>query len=52
MAKLIIAFHIFFLLSFSSFSQNSLSTSGKAIINEIGDTIILRGMGLGGWMVQ
>lgn len=29
-----------------------LSTNGKAIVNENGDTIILRGMGLGGWMLQ
>lgn len=33
-------------------SQSFLSTNGKAIVNEQGDTIILRGMGLGGWMVQ
>lgn len=32
--------------------QNMLSTSGKAIVNESGDTILLRGMGLGGWMLQ
>lgn len=33
-------------------SQSFLSTHGKAIVNEQGDTIILRGMGLGGWMLQ
>ncbi len=33
-------------------SQNFLHTSGKAIVNENQDTILLRGMGLGGWMVQ
>mgnify|MGYP001437150705 FL=1 len=43
---------VFLLFSNYSFSQNFLSTSGKSIINEKGDTIILRGMGLGGWMVQ
>lgn len=32
--------------------QHFLSTSGKAIVNENQDTILLRGMGLGGWMVQ
>jgi aryl-phospho-beta-D-glucosidase BglC (GH1 family) len=32
--------------------QEFLSTNGKAIVNESGDTIILRGMGLGGWMLQ
>ncbi len=29
-----------------------LKTEGTAITNENGDTIILRGMGLGGWMLQ
>jgi len=32
--------------------QEFLSTNGKAIVNESGDTILLRGMGLGGWMLQ
>ena len=32
--------------------QEFLRTHGKAIVNESGDTIILRGMGLGGWMLQ
>jgi len=33
-------------------AQSYLSTHGQAIVNENGDTIILRGMGLGGWMLQ
>lgn len=33
-------------------AQNFLHTSGQAIVNENLDTILLRGMGLGGWMVQ
>lgn len=33
-------------------AQHFLSTQGKAIVNENQDTILLRGMGLGGWMVQ
>lgn len=33
-------------------AQGFLSTQGKAIISETGDTIIFRGMGLGGWMLQ
>jgi aryl-phospho-beta-D-glucosidase BglC (GH1 family) len=33
-------------------AQHFLSTSGQAIVNENQDTILLRGMGLGGWMVQ
>ena len=51
-------FHIYFLLvlltfcSGQSYSQGFLKTNGKAIVNEGGDTIILRGMGLGGWMLQ
>lgn len=32
--------------------QEFLGTNGKAIVNESGDTILLRGMGLGGWMLQ
>ncbi len=44
---------IFFLFAFTNGnSQEFLSTSGKAIINESGDTVILKGMGLGGWMLQ
>ena len=29
-----------------------LSTSGGSIVNESGENVLLRGMGLGGWMVQ
>lgn len=32
--------------------QAFLKTHGKAIVNEAGDTIILRAIGLGGWMLQ
>lgn len=40
-------------LGFQSYSQNNfLTTNGKAIVNQNGDTILLRGMGLGGWMLQ
>ena len=52
MAKLTNFLVLFLVLGFSSYSQNFLSTSGTSIINESGDTIIFRGMGLGGWMVQ
>ncbi len=41
-----------FLHSFSAKAQNFLQTNGTAIVNEVGDTILLRGMGLGGWMLQ
>ncbi len=33
-------------------SQAFLKAHGKAIVNEEGDTIILRAIGLGGWMIQ
>ncbi|HYG39034.1 MAG TPA: carbohydrate-binding protein [Cytophagales bacterium] len=39
-------------LSFSVQSQTYLKTEGKNIVNENGEPIILRGMGLGGWMLQ
>ena len=41
-----------FINSFSVRAQNLLQTNGTAIVNESGDTILLRGMGLGGWMLQ
>jgi endoglucanase len=40
------------IVAFQLQGQHFLSTSGKAIVNENQDTILLRGMGLGGWMVQ
>ncbi len=33
-------------------AQGFLTRQGKHIVNENGDTIILKGMGLGGWMLQ
>jgi len=33
-------------------SQGFLSTSGKKIVNEKGENVLLRGIGLGGWMLQ
>lgn len=33
-------------------AQGFLKTSGQKIINEKGEEVILRGMGLGGWMLQ
>ena len=32
--------------------QGFLRTSGTKIVNEKGENIVLRGMGLGGWMLQ
>ena len=46
-----VGFVIFLFIQQSS-AQNLLSTNGRAIVNENQDTILLRGMGLGGWMVQ
>ena len=42
------------LLFFSkqSYTQGILKANGKMIVNEKGDEIIFRGMGLGGWMLQ
>jgi len=33
-------------------TQHFLSTNGQAIVNENQDSVLLRGMGLGGWMIQ
>ncbi len=53
MNKLISIFSGFILLlTFQVNAQHFLSTNGKAIVNENQDTILLRGIGLGGWMVQ
>ena len=40
------------LIAISHVQGQFLKTKGKAIIDERGDTILLRGMGLGGWMLQ
>ena len=55
MARFLLLLTIFcaaFGSSVETFGQHFLSTNGKAIVNENQDTILLRGMGLGGWMVQ
>lgn len=36
----------------TSSAQGSLKTNGPDIVNEKGEKVILRGMGLGGWMLQ
>ena len=49
-------FLIFILIAFYNsqplIAQHLLQTDGTAIVNQNQDTIIFRGMGLGGWMVQ
>ena len=39
-------------ISVQTHAQQFLKADGKIITNEAGDTVLLRGMGLGGWMVQ
>ncbi len=50
--KIKILFSLLLLTTTSSFSQGYLKADGKNITNEKGENILLRGMGLGGWMVQ
>ncbi|MDF2187344.1 cellulase family glycosylhydrolase [Paraflavitalea sp. CAU 1676] len=48
----IIALLAIIVCSLSSSAQGYLKASGKYIVNEKGEKVILRGMGLGGWMLQ
>jgi endoglucanase len=50
MKKQLIVFFIF--CSFSSFAQGFLHKEGQNIVDEKGKNTVLRGLGLGGWMVQ
>ncbi len=52
--KIIITYIILFLFlqSMMSFSQGFLHTSGTKIVDENNNEVILRGIGLGGWMLQ
>jgi endoglucanase len=43
---------VFFFTSFITFSQGYLKTDGKKIVNGSGEEILLKGIGLGGWMLQ
>ena len=52
LSRLIFVSIIFLSFSLQNNAQGILRAEGKAIVNEVGDTIILRGMGLGGWMLQ
>lgn len=40
------------LFALQSYGQGFLKADGKLIVNEKGEKVILRGMGLGGWMLQ
>ena len=43
---------LFGLSSLSSLARGFVHTNGQAIVEGNGDTLLLKGMGLGGWMVQ
>jgi len=42
----------FLFIAIQANGQGYLKADGKNIVNENGETVILRGMGLGGWMLQ
>jgi hypothetical protein len=50
--KIIFTFCVLFFVSFSSHSQGFLKVNGKHLENDQNKNFILRGMGLGGWMLQ
>jgi endoglucanase len=49
--KLLTIFFLF-VFPFQIYSQGFLHRNGKKIVNGNGDEFLLRGMGLGGWMIQ
>ncbi|MDB5019392.1 MAG: glycosyl hydrolase family 5 [Pedobacter sp.] len=48
----LIAFLILFLTSTNTFSQAFLKAQGTKIVNGEGQNVLLKGIGLGGWMLQ
>jgi aryl-phospho-beta-D-glucosidase BglC (GH1 family) len=42
----------FLLITLQLHAQGFLKTDGKKIVNEKGENVLLRGVGLGGWMLQ
>ncbi|HVE60534.1 MAG TPA: cellulase family glycosylhydrolase, partial [Chitinophagaceae bacterium] len=50
--RIILFIIIFIFLQSGATAQGFLKRNGKSIVNEKGEEIILRGMGLGGWMLQ
>jgi aryl-phospho-beta-D-glucosidase BglC (GH1 family) len=50
--KVVFTFLITLSISLTSSAQGFLKVDGKQIVNEKGENILLRGMGLGGWMLQ
>jgi len=43
---------IYLCLASTISGQGFLKTNGKAIVNEKGGNVVLKGIGLGGWMLQ
>lgn len=52
MKKFICSVILFIALITTVSAQGFLKASGKKIVNEKGENVLLRGMGLGGWMLQ
>ena len=50
-SRLIITFFMFICFNQAN-SQGFLKADGKRIVNQNGDNVLLRGIGLGGWMLQ
>lgn len=48
----LISFLFSFLIVFGANSQGYLKADGKKIVNQNGENVLLRGIGLGGWMLQ
>jgi len=48
----VLIFLAIFLISIQVKSQGFLKADGQKIVNEKGQNVLLRGMGLGGWMIQ
>lgn len=52
MKKFFILSAFFIFIAITATAQGYLKTAGTKIVNEKGENILLRGMGLGGWMLQ
>jgi endoglucanase len=52
MKKFFIIAAFLFSITYTAAAQGYLKTEGTKIVNEKGENILLRGMGLGGWMLQ
>jgi endoglucanase len=50
--KTLILFTAFFLIANLANCQGFLKADGQRIVNEKGENVLLRGIGLGGWMLQ